>query len=132
AELALVLVDRLPARIRDEVGAPPTQQVLELAAFTLEHAGRGVLEHALARLGGVLLVRADHAARPALDPTRRAYAGLAGDATLLVRDHAAPLVERHPGQRDAAIPDATEHEPTWDHVDLPGRNRLDLSVIAHD
>ena len=57
----------------------------------------------LDRLGRVLLVRADHAARAALDPAGGVDAAharrLVEHAAAVVRDHAARLVERHAGER---------------------------------
>src|SRR6185437_9322709 len=132
AEPSLVLVDRLPAPVLDEVHAAVDEEVLQLAALPLEQAGCGVLEQPLARLGGVLLVRADDAARPALHPAGGVDARAAVDAALDVRDHAAPLVERDVGKRDAAIADAAKHEPARDDFRWVGRLGPDLAVLAGD
>ena len=78
--------------------------------------GAGVLEQQLDGLGRVLLVRADHAARAALDPAgavdaaarprRRRRRTRPPSLGITPRS----LVERHAGQRDAAVADAAEHE----------------------
>jgi len=65
-----VLVDRLPAGVLDRLDAALEEQRLERRRVRVggEQAGACVLEQAVARLGGVLAVRADDAARAALDP----------------------------------------------------------------
>src|SRR5262249_27060840 len=68
AERALMGIDRLPAGVFDERQAALHQESLEVALPAGEQAGVGVFEHVLDRLGGVLLVGADDAARAALDP----------------------------------------------------------------
>ena len=75
-----------------------------------------VLEQVVDRLGGVLLVRPDHARRAALDPARavdardrrsRSRRGPARPRSASCRC----LVERGPGERDAAVADAPEDDP---------------------
>src|SRR5262249_25152223 len=115
AERALVLVDRLPARVLDEGQPALDEQVLEIALALRQHAGGGVLQQVLGRRVRVLLVGADDAARAALDPAgavepRHRRTVDAEDAPLDVGDDAAIVVERHPGKGDPAIADAAKDE----------------------
>ena len=73
----------------------------------VEQPGAGVLEQPLGRLGGVLLVRADHAARAALDPARAVEA--AGRRARARRPRAprrsgSRRAPRRTGHRGAAAP----------------------------
>src|SRR5262245_56885605 len=134
---ALMLVDRLPARVLDELDPAIEKHALERRPVVVpgDEPGAGVVEQPLARLDGVLPVRPDHAARAALDPAGAVDAAhdlavLPDDTALHVRHHAPGLVERQPGQRDAAVADAAEDDPARDHLGPFGRDRADLSVIA--
>src|SRR5581483_3685501 len=119
AGLPLGRVDRPPALVFDVVDALLVEEALERpGAGAGELAGAGVLEQQLDRLGGVLLVRADHAARAALDPAGGVRAICAENPPPGVRDRAAALVERHAGERNAAVADAPEHEPAGDRLGL--------------
>ena len=86
-----------------------------------------VLEQELDGLGRVLLVRPDHARRPALDPAgavdtpRRRPVG-AEHAAGLVGKRAGALVERNTGERHAAVPDAPEDDPALDELALVRRH----------
>src|SRR5262245_50743892 len=107
ARRALGRVDRLPARVEDVIDAALAQELLEVVSRDgAERARAGVFEQVLDRLGRILLVRPDHAARPALDPSRDVQAGT--HAAALVRDRAPALVERDARELDAAIADAPE------------------------
>src|SRR5688572_22167664 len=65
-------VDCLPPRVHHRLGVALREDVLEAAApARRELPGPGVLEQELDCLRRVLLVRADHAARAALDPAGR-------------------------------------------------------------
>src|SRR5262249_6278004 len=96
--LALDPVDQLPAGIHDHLdsalGEERVHRVGARARGLREPAAAGVLEQQLDRLGRVLLVRPDHAARPALDPAGAVDAGH-GDA-LVVECPAAVVADRRP------------------------------------
>ena len=65
----LVRVDRLPARVLDEGHAAPDEQRLEVALAAAQSSPRAASSSSRSTVSvGVLLVRADHAARAALDP----------------------------------------------------------------
>ena len=87
----------------------------------LEPSGGDVLEQELDGLGRVLLVRADHARRAALDPAGAVDA--VPHAAALVRDRAGALVEGDAGQLDAAVADAAEDEPALERLGLVSRDR---------
>src|SRR5476651_1259784 len=90
AALALVAVDRLPAVVLDEIDAALPQDPFDSFARNAREEPRlGVLDQQLDGRCSVLLVRTDHAARAALDPTRAVDAG---DAIAVVVDHAPVLV----------------------------------------
>ena len=81
AGAALVLVDRLPALPEDRVGragGEPFGALVGVCARGAEQAGLGVGDDLGHRVGGVLLVGADDAARAALDPADGVLAGDAG------------------------------------------------------
>ncbi len=88
---------------------------------------REVVEDLLDGLVGALLVGADDAGRSALDPpgdvdTRDRLTGLGvDDATVLVREHAAALVERHVGDGGAPVPDRPQHQSGAERL---GRRRV--------
>ena len=68
---SLELVDRRPARIEHEPNAAVEQERVDLLrASPLARCRAQILEQELDGLRCVLLVRADHAARAALDPAR--------------------------------------------------------------
>ena len=75
---------------------------------------------------GVLLVRPDHPGGAALDPADRVVAGdlLAAlgidDPAGLVRDQAAPGVERDPVEPGALVADRAQHQPALDLLALAG------------
>src|SRR5213075_215279 len=97
----LGLVDRAPARVEHPPNAPLVEQGVHVACARVrppQPSRLRVGEEQLDRLGRVLLVRADHARRAALDPAGAVDAGL--DATTLVRDRAARGVEPHARQLD--------------------------------
>src|SRR5207244_3953507 len=75
----------------------------------------------------VLLVRPDDSRRSALDPAGAVDPGgklvvVMDDATALVADRAASLVEREIRECDGAIPDAAEDETARDRLPLLRRN----------
>src|SRR2546423_5597561 len=74
---ALARVDRLPAGVLDVLDAAFREQVLQhpLARDYADAALPGVLEQQRNGLRRVLLVRPDHAGRPALDPAGTVDAG---------------------------------------------------------
>src|SRR5262249_13035877 len=109
------LLDRLRARVR---------------VAALELPRRRVLEQEVDRLGRVLLVRADHPARAALDPAGAVDAR--SDAAALVRDRRAALVERHAREGDAEVADAAEHDPARDRLALVRRLRADTPALVGD
>src|SRR5581483_10905701 len=127
----LVLVDRLPAGVLDEVDAALAQELLErLVRLAREHARLGVCKQPLDRLGRALLVRADDAARTALDPAGDVDAGPADDAAAVVRDRAPALVERQARQRHAVVADRAEDEARRNQLDLVGRHGADRAALA--
>src|SRR5688572_20882772 len=70
APRALDCVDRLPARVHDDLDATAGEQLFERPAVALGKPTRSrVLEEQLDRLRSVLLVRADGARRSAFDPS---------------------------------------------------------------
>src|SRR5207244_9987683 len=85
--------------------------------------GARVLEQRGARLGRVLLVRPDHAARAALDPPGGVGARRAFDPAAVVRDRGLALVERNAGKRDALVADAPENQPARNRLGLARRPR---------
>src|SRR5262249_24280896 len=96
-------------------------------------AGSCVLEEELDGLGGVLLVRPDHAARPALDPAGAVETGnrlpiLAEHSPVGVRDRAGAFGERHPREADAAVADASEDDPARNDVVLVGDDGADAAA----
>src|SRR5262245_5751509 len=121
-------VQTLPVLVRYAPRLARAHQSIDRSRLGLdrfEHAsGRGVLQHARHRLRRIRLVRSYNAGGPAFDPARRVFADarLPGvrieHAPLLVEDDAPGVVERHAGQRDAAIPDRSEHEPDRQRLDL--------------
>src|SRR5215208_4633702 len=96
---ALGAVDRLPARVGHVVGLALVQELLERVGVGFrgiqQAAGGSVLQQRVDRLLRVALVGADDPARAALDPADHVLAAVA-DATTLVGDYAAAVVERHP------------------------------------
>ena len=98
------------------------EQLLELAAARVASSpARGVLEQQLDRLGRVLLVRADHAARAALDPAGAVDAGTALPSSSTTRPSTFGITPRAssngtPGSGDAAVADAAEDEPARDQL----------------
>src|SRR3954447_11812158 len=97
----------------------------------------------VAGLLGVLLVGADHAARPALDPTddvlaRDLLAVGAEYPAALVADHAAVVVEGKALERAAPVADRAEHEAALELLALAGIDGADaprlvlLKLIAAD
>src|SRR4051812_14721204 len=112
AAATLVVVDRLPSAPRDERRRPLAQPRLDRLAVRsrghVERSGTRVLENRGYGVGGALLVRADHAAGTALDPSHRVLgaqhcAVVNDDAAVVVADQAPALVERDAVERDAAI-----------------------------
>ena len=108
-----------------------------VGAGRAQQPGRGVLEQELDRLGRVLLVRADHAARAALDPAgavhaRDRHAGVVEHAAAVVPDRRAALVERDARHRRAPVADAPQHEPARDHLALVGRHGADPPARVRD
>ena len=130
-------VDRLPARVADVLDAAIDEQLLDRLGgrrriAPLQQSGARVLEQQLDGLGRVLLVRADHAARAALDPARAVDAGHAGDASILVRDRRAPRVERDSGELDAEVADAAEDDAARDRLALVRRLGAHAAVRVGD
>ena len=127
-------VDRLPARVRDDLDAALARSAsIDPVRPRTRGRGAGILEQEVDRLRGVLLVRPDHPRRAALDPARAVDAGdrrpaLVEDAPALVRHRPARLVERRPGQRDAVVADAAEDDPARDHLALVGRHCADAAA----
>jgi hypothetical protein len=127
AEAPLVLVDRLPAAPRDELGHPRPQPRLVGGRRRVRQPTAGkVFEQPRDRVGGALLVRADDPRRPALDPAHRVLARarravLLADPAAVVADQAPALVERHSGQRPAEMADRPDHEPARDDLLVTGR-----------
>src|SRR5688572_9649125 len=144
AARALERVDRLPARIHDHLGSAAREEVVDGAGVARGGASStGILEHVLDGLRRVLLVRADDARRPALDPSRAVEAGyrraaLVQDAAVGVRDRSRALVERHSRDPDPAVPDAAKDETAGKRLALlggdgPNRTALvRLEAVAHD
>ena len=91
-------------------------------------AGLHVLEQAPDGVRRVFLVRADDSGRPALDPAGAIGALGSGDAAAVVRDRAAPLVERNVRDADAAVPDAAEDEAGLERLVLVRRHRDEPAV----
>jgi hypothetical protein len=127
-----VLVDRLPAVPLDDgggAGAQPRAGGLAVGVGQLRQPpGAGVLDDLGDGVGGVLLVRADHAARAALDPADAVLARLrlpvlAAHAAAVVADQAAPEVERDVGERRAAVADRADDEPAGDDLLAVARHR---------
>ena len=94
-------------------------------------------------VGGALLVRADDAGRPALDPADRVLARpgravVLADPAAVVADQPTALVERHSRQRTSAVADGADHKPAGDQLVLVGGHRPDASArirlepVAHD
>ena len=113
------------------------QQRLDLGrGASLARRVAEILEQQLDRLRCVLLVRADHAARAALDPARDVHAGR--DAAALVRDRAGLLVEWDTGKRDAAIADAAKDDARRHGLALAGRDsaeragRVGFEPVPHE
>mgnify|MGYP003694016357 CR=1 FL=1 len=111
----LDFVDRRPAGVLDDTHAALCEQRVDGGGgrfrLRLKATCGGVLEQELDRLGRVLLVRADHARRPALDPAGAVDARL-DDGRSSLGIVAALLVEGHARQPDAVVADAAEDEPT--------------------
>src|SRR3954452_2708163 len=100
ATRALERVDRLPARVDDAASAAFVEQRVDglrgLAGVVRQTAGASVLEQQLDGLCRVLLVRADDAGRPALDPAcavrrHNMLARVVEDAAAVVANRAARL-----------------------------------------
>src|SRR5205085_2949837 len=92
----------------------------------VQPTGLGILHYAGDRVGGVLLVRADHAARAALDPAHGVLAGqrravVGQDAPALVADQPAALVVGNTRKRVAAVADRAQDQAARDHLLLAGR-----------
>ena len=109
-------------------GARAARRRRRRSALAVEHAGLGVLDDLGHRVGGVLLVGADHAARPALDPADRVLAAmrdarLVAHAAAVVADQPARGVEGHVADGPAGVADRAEHEPAADDLLLAGRRR---------
>src|SRR4051812_48354993 len=146
AARALERVDRLPARVDDAAHTAFVEERVDglggLAGVVRQTAGLDVLEQQLDGLRRVLLVRADDARRPALDPARAVrprdvFAVVGEDAAGVVADRAARLVERNVGQGHTAVADAAEHETARDRLALvrsDGDNAIltRLEPVAHD
>src|SRR5206468_4118056 len=119
-----------------DAAAEPRLDRVALRALRLAQATRlRVLDQLGDRVGGVLLVRADHARRAALDPADDVLAGdrlavLGRHAPAVVADQAAALVERHARQRPAAVADRAQHEAALDHLLLARRDRLEVAVLV--
>src|SRR5262249_47515660 len=121
-------VDRLPARVRDRGNAALREQLVDRARVVREETRTSVLEQELGRLGRVLLVRADHARRAALDPTCAVQTGngctrAVDDPASHVRHRPRGFVERGAGERDAVVADAPEDDAAGEHLALVGRHR---------
>src|SRR6266700_242940 len=102
-------VDRLPALVLDVVDAALVEQLLQRRRSRAGDTTRAhVLEQRLDRLGRVLLVRADDAARASFDPAGAVGPLGADHAALDVRDHAPLLVERQAEQRQPLVADAPQ------------------------
>src|SRR5205085_9219307 len=105
--------------------------------ITNELSGARILEQELDGLRRVLLVRADHARRAALDPARGVRALGALHTPPVVRDRPAALVERDAGECDALVAHAPQHQPRRDDLGLPGGTGDEPAVlleelVAHD
>src|SRR5205814_4810375 len=135
ARRALRFVDRRPARVLDDARAALGEEGVDgrggRFGLSIEAAGCGVLEEEPDGLGRVLLVRADHAGRAALDPAGAVDA--VPDATALVRDRAAAVVEGDAGQFDTAVADAAEDEAAGKRLRHVGRHSSLVLVedVAH-
>src|SRR5581483_8916683 len=131
---ALGRVDRLPARVLDELDVlRPEHRVQRRGSVgSSEAAAACVFEQSLHGLRGVLLVRSDHAARAALDPAGGVRPFRVGDAAAVVRDRARPLVERHARDRNAAVADAAQDEPAGDRLRIARRARHDSAVLLDE
>src|SRR5262245_8837119 len=92
----------------------------------LEPTGGGILEQDLDGLGRVLLVRADHSGRAALDPARTVDP--LRDASGVVGDRAARSVEAHARQLDAPVADTTEDEAARERLLFFRRHRAVVPV----
>src|SRR5205823_8572313 len=126
----LQVVDRRPAGVLDDAQAALREQRIDggggRLGLRLEPSRGGVLEQELDRLGRVLLIRADHARRAALDPAGAVDAGL--DATTLVRDRAARGVEPHARQLDSVVAHAAEDETARERLVLGRRHSTGVRV----
>src|SRR3954447_11473999 len=126
----LGLVDRLPVLEADVADSALAQQILDRARLGLLRAqqlpGLDVLQEVSHRLQRIFLVGPDHARGAALDPAGGVVPGLVArvvgveDATALVEDQAAPLVEGHALDRDAGVADRAQDQPTVELFALAG------------
>ena len=130
-------VDRFPAVVGDQVGLALVQQDLDgsgvgvgnVCGRTRSHARDGsrvaggkVGKDRVDRLLSVLLVRANHSRRSALDPADDVLAGKGKtrggveDATAVVGDRAGGFVEGDVGKGDAAVADRSEEKAAGDRL----------------
>src|SRR5262249_58787033 len=78
--------------------------------------------------GRVLLVGADDAGRPTLDPPGAVDA--LADPPTFVRDRPATLVEGDAVERHAVVADAAENEARGDRLALARRHRADVAGLV--
>ena len=124
---------RAPARARRSPASPRTRRTATPRSSSSSSRSplarrraarpRASSSSALGRLGGVLLVRADHAARAALDPAGAVDAGIGSPSSSRTRPSSFGITPRPssngtPGQRDAAVADAAQDEAARDHLAL--------------
>ena len=111
---AFVLVDQLPVVVGDQLRLalqqPLGQRLGVVGAKSASSRAAQVREQGVDGVLGVLLVGADHAGRSALDPADHVLVAAALDPAVGVRDGAAPLVERQPRRRHAAVADRPDHQ----------------------
>ena len=133
-----------PAYTRlDAAGREPSRRARRAGLPTARQSPARVLEQQLDRLGGVLLVRADHAGRAALDP-----AGAVNARRAAARRRRAPARRRSasvPRPRRTARPEAAPRDSRrcgrrgrTDRLAVVGRDRPDAArvvgdeLVAHD
>ncbi len=127
-------VDRPPVVEQHRLRAAGDELVDQVADRSVgpQHAVGGVGQQPRDGLAGVVLVGADHAAGPALDPPGHVLArrvpAVAQHPPCLVGHGARALVHREAGQRDAAVADGADDEVGREHLQLAGAHGPAVAV----